>query len=115
MPDELTLPVIAAAVLLWYLICALRQWRGERPAEPMLVWREATVGGWSEWHQLTAVAPSADYTGVLAAVRAKASPDATAVQFANVVRPADAPDFTLRVLFMSAVWEPSDRALAGAK
>lgn len=113
MREELTLPLIAVAVLFWCLVCALRQWRTERSAEPTLVWREATAGGWSQWHQLTGVAPSADYATVLAAVRAHAREGATAVQFATVVHPADAPDYTLRVLFMSAVREPGpDRVLA---
>jgi hypothetical protein len=113
MPDELYLPLIAATVLLWYLVCALRQRHDERSADPMFVWREATATGWSEWCDLTAVPTSTDYTGVLAAVRAHASRHATAVQFASVVHPADAPDYTLRVLFVSAVREPSpDRPLA---
>ena len=115
MPDELTLPLIAAGMLLWYLVCALRQRRTERSNVPVLVWREARVGGWSDWHELTALAPSADYTSVLSAVRASATPDATAVQFASVVQPADAPDYTLRVLFMSAVREPREPVLAMAK
>jgi hypothetical protein len=115
MPEELTLPIIAAAILLWYLVCALRQGRTERSNEPTLVWREARVGGWSEWHELTAIGPPADYTSVLSAVRANASPAATAVQFASVVQPADAPDYTLRVLFMSAVREPRDPVLAMTK
>jgi hypothetical protein len=37
------------------------------------------------------------------------------VQFASVVQPADAPDFTLRVLFMSAVREPRDPVVAMTK
>jgi len=115
MPEELTLPIIAAAILLWYLVCALRQRRTERSNEPTLVWREARVSGWSEWHELTAIGPTADYTSVLSAVRASASPDATAVQFASVVQPADAPDYTLRVLFMSTVREPRDPVLAMTK
>jgi hypothetical protein len=110
--EDLGLPLIAAAVLLWYLVCALWQRHDEKPAEPMFVWREATATGWSEWRDLIAVPASTDYTGVLAAVRAHASRHATAVQFASVVHPADAPDYTLRVLFVSAVREPSpDRPL----
>jgi hypothetical protein len=27
MSEDLTLPIIAVGVLLWYLVCALRQWR----------------------------------------------------------------------------------------
>jgi hypothetical protein len=73
MPEELTLPIIAVAVLLWYLVCALRQCRTERSNEPTLVWREARVSGWSEWHELTAIGPTADYTSVLSAVRASAN------------------------------------------
>jgi hypothetical protein len=116
MPEDLMLPMIAAAVLFWYLVCALRQWRTERPAEPRLLWREATVSGWSQWHELTDVAPSAEYAGVLETVRVNASADATAVQFASVVQPVDAPDFTLRVLFMSAVREAAgDRDFATTK
>jgi hypothetical protein len=115
MSEELTLPIIAAVVLLWYLVCALRQGQTERSTEPTLVWREATVHGWSKWRALSAVAPSADYTTVLSAVRVNATPDATAVQFATVVHPADAPDYTLRVLFMSAVREPRDLAPAMTK
>ena len=48
MPDELYLPLIAAAVLLWYLVSALRQQRTGRSAGPRLIWREATAAGWSE-------------------------------------------------------------------
>jgi hypothetical protein len=118
MSDDLTLPLIAAGVLLWYLVCALRQWRTERRAiepEPTLVWREARVGGWSGWYELTDVSPSADYDCVLSAVRATASLDATAVQFATVVQPADAPAYTLRVLFMSAVQQRHEAVLAVVK
>ena len=115
MSDELTLPIIAAVVLLWYLVCALRQGRTERSTEPTLVWREATIHGWSEWRALNAVAPSADYTTVLSAVRVNATPDATAVQFATVVQPADAPAYTLRVLFLSAVQQRHETVLAVVK
>jgi hypothetical protein len=117
MSEDLTLPIIAAGVLLWYLVCALRQWRTERKTEPepTVVWREAGVGGWSDWYELTDVSPSADYDGALAAVRANASPDATAVQFATVVQPADAPAYTLRVLFMSAVQQRHETVLAVVK
>jgi hypothetical protein len=110
MSEDLALPMIAAVFLLWYLARALHQWRTERSAEPTLVWREATIRGWSEWRELSEVAPSADYSTGLAAVRSNASTDATAVQYATVAHPSDAPDYTLRVLFMSAVREPrSDR------
>jgi hypothetical protein len=84
----------------------VRQWNTDRAAVPTLLWREAGYSGWSDWHELTTVAPSADYSTVLSAVRANAAPDATAVQFASVVRPSDAPAYTQRVLFMSAVREP---------
>jgi hypothetical protein len=114
MSDDLTLPIIAAGVLLWYLVCALRQWRTERSIEPepTVVWREAGVGGWSDWYELTDVDPSADYDGVLSAVRANANPGGTAVQFAAVVKPAGAPAYTLRVLFMSAVQQQHENILA---
>ena len=118
MSEDLTLPIIAAGVLLWYLVCAVRQWRTERRAiepEPTVLWREARVGGWSDWYELTDVTPSADYDGVLSTVRANATPGATAVQFATVVQPADAPAYTLRVLFMSEVRERHETVLAVAK
>jgi hypothetical protein len=112
MPEELTLPAIAAVLLLWYLVVSVRQWHTDRSARPTLLWREARFSGWSDWQELTTVAPSADYSTVLSAVRAEAAPDATAVQFATVVHPADAPAYTLRVLFMSAVREPG-RGMTG--
>jgi hypothetical protein len=115
MSEDLTLPIIAAGVLLWYLVCALRQWRTERRSiepEPTVLWREARVGGWSDWYELTEVDASTDYDGVLSAVQATASPAATAVQFATVVQPSDAPAYTLRVLFMSAVREPRETTSA---
>jgi hypothetical protein len=117
MSEDLTLPIIAAGVLLWYLVCALRQWRTDRHTiepKPTLLWREARVGGWSDWYELTGVDPATDYDGVLSAVRATATPGATAVQFATVVKPAGAPEYTLRVLFMSAVQEPHEPVLAVA-
>ncbi|KAA0083357.1 hypothetical protein CIW52_13125 [Mycolicibacterium sp. P9-64] len=115
MSEDVTLPILAAGVLLWYLVCALRQWRTEKRAiepEPTLLWREAGVGGWSDWYELTGVDPATDYDGVLSAVRATATPGATAVQFATVIQPAGAPAYTHRVLFMSAVREPRESALA---
>jgi len=117
MSEDLTLPIIAVGVLLWCLVCALRQWRTERwiEPEPTVVWREAGVGGWSDWYELTDVDPSADYDGVLSAVRVNANPGATAVQFAAVVQPAGAPAYTLRVLFMSAVREAYEPILAVVK
>ncbi|MCW2557105.1 MAG: hypothetical protein JWP55_1069 [Mycobacterium sp.] len=117
MSEDLTLPIIAAGVLLWYLLCAVRQWRAERRSiepEPTVQWREARVGGWSEWYELTDVDPSTDYDGILSAVRAAAAAAATAVQFATVVQPADAPAYTLRVLFMSAVRERHETTRAMA-
>lgn len=105
MSGELHLPLLAAAVLIWYLVCALRQTREEAPGGPTVVWREATAHGWSDWDDLADVHASASYDVMLAAVRIRASFEATAVQFAVVARPADAPDFTLRVLFMSEVRE----------
>jgi hypothetical protein len=117
MSEELTLPIIAAGVLLWYLVCALRQWRTERRSiepEPAVVWREAGVGGWSDWHELADADPSDDYDRVLAAVRANANPGATAVQFATVVQAPGAPAYTLRVLFLSAVREAREPILAVA-
>jgi hypothetical protein len=112
MADVLCLPVIAAAVLVWYLACALCQLRSESTPTPTFVWREASQTTWSDWIELEGVSPSADYATVLAAVRGEAHAAAAAVQFASVVRPPDAPDFTLRVLFTSAVREPShDRTL----
>ena len=107
MLEDLGLPLIAAAVLLWYLVRALGQRWTDRSADPTLVWREATSTGWSEWRDLTAVPASTDYAGVLAAVRAQASRHATAIQYASVVHPRDAPEYTLRVLFVSAVRETS--------
>ena len=117
MSEDLTLPIVAAGVLLWWLVCALRQWRTERRSiepEPTVVWREAGVGGWSDWYELTDADPSTDYDGVLSAVRANANPGATAVQFATVVQPVGAPAYTLRVLFMSAVREAREPILAVA-
>jgi hypothetical protein len=117
MSEDLALPITAAGVLLWYLVCALRQRRTERSIEPepTVVWREAGVGGWSDWYELTDVDPSTHYDGLLSAVRANANPGATAVQFAAVVQPAGAPAYTLRVLFLSAVREAQEPILAVVK
>jgi len=50
---------------------------------------------------------------VLTAVRTLARDDATAVQFGIIAHPADAPDYTLRVLYMSHETPASpDRGLA---
>jgi hypothetical protein len=101
MPEEMRLPAIAAAILMWGLVCALRQTRARRSTGPRLIWRQAGPSGWSDWLALKDIPASADYSFVLGAVRARAAGDATAVQFASVAHPADAPDYTLRVLFMS--------------
>lgn len=115
MLDALGLPAVAAAVLLWYLACALRQLRIEHPPAPRFVWREADDTGWSGWTDLRALAPDADPATVLAAVRQAAHAGVAAVQFASVVRPSDAPDYTLRVLNTSAVFEPThDGAVVAA-
>jgi hypothetical protein len=103
MPEEIRLPVIAAALLVWGLVCALSQRRADTSAEPRLVWRQATANGWSDWHDLEGISASAEYSAVLREVRERASDDATAVQFACVAHPAGAPGYTLRVLFMSGV------------
>lgn len=105
MPGDLHLPLLAAVALVWYLVCALRQTRAERAASPNVVWREATDAGWSDWTDLPGLSGSSSYDVMLAAVRMGATADATAVQFAVVVQPDGAPDFTLRVLFMSEVRE----------
>lgn len=105
MPDDIHLPLLAAAVLIWYLVCALRQLRSERGEEPRVVWREATLRGWSTWADLPTMPTSGGYDEMLAAVREHATATATAVQFAVVAHPAGAPDYTLRVLFLSAVRE----------
>jgi hypothetical protein len=87
--------------------------RTERTYSPIFVWREASESGWSDWMDLEDVSPSAEYASVLTVVRDRARDGATAVQFASVVQPTDAPAYTLRVLFMSAIREPAhDRALA---
>lgn len=112
MPDELYLPLLAAAALAWYLICALRQLRTEPTHSPTVVWRESTNDEWTEWTELDGVAASSGYDAMLSEVRRRASSTASAVQFGIVVQPGDAPDYTLRVLFMSAVRErSSDRVL----
>jgi hypothetical protein len=106
MLDDLYLPVIAIVVLSCCLVCALGQLRTDHPHGPTLLWREALDDGWSDWIALEGVSSVADYTAVLAAVREAAHPGAIAVQFAFVVRPCDAPEYTLRVLFLSDVREP---------
>lgn len=116
MPDELCLPILAGAILLWYLICSLRQMRSDRVALPAVVWREATAAGWTEWIDLDELTASAGYDAILGAVRERADAAATGVQFAIVARPAEAPAFTLRVLFMSEVrerWAARDLLLTG--
>jgi hypothetical protein len=105
MPDELCLPILVGAMLLWYLACTLCQMRITPVASPHVVWREATTAGWTEWSGLTDVPASAGYDAILDAVRSRADAGAVGVQFAIVTQPDDAPAFTLRVLFMSAVRE----------
>ena len=107
MPEELRLPLLAAAVLIWYLVCAVRQSRSEQATSPVVVWREATDRGWSDWTEMDDVSASVSYDAMLATARERATAAATAVQFAVVAHPDDAPDYTLRVLFMSAVCERS--------
>jgi hypothetical protein len=106
MPEELRWPALAAAVLLWYLVCALRQLRSERATSPIVLWREATEHGWSAWIELDGVSATDGYDAILATVRDRAGAMATAVQFAIVAQPDDAPDYTLRATFVSAVREP---------
>jgi len=107
MPEELHLPLLAAAVLIWYLVCAVRQLRSEQVTSPVVVWREATERGWSEWNEMDDVSAAVSHDAMLAAARDRATAAATTVQFAVVAHPDDAPDYTLRVLFMSAVCERS--------
>jgi hypothetical protein len=104
-PDNLHLPLLAAAVLIWYLVYALRQARSGRADVPAVVWREATADGWTEWADLQDVSADTGYDDLLAAARDSAAPTSTAVQFAVVVNPAGAPEYTLRVLFMSEARE----------
>lgn len=116
MPEDIHLPLLAAAVLIWYLVCALRQAKSERADTSAVVWREAATHAWTDWTELQDVSPSASYDVMLAAVREHAATTSTAVQFAVVAHPADAPDYTLRVLFMSEVRERfarRDLALTG--
>lgn len=116
MPEDIHLPLLAAAVLIWYLVCALRQARTERSDTPAVVWREATEHGWTEWTELPSVATTVGYDAMLVAVRERAEVTSSAVQFAVVAHPAGDPDYTLRVLFMSEVrerFEGRDLALTG--
>jgi hypothetical protein len=110
--EHLGLSVIVAAALLWCLVYAVWQTHSEKASGPVVVWREASEHGWSQWIDLDEVAASAGYDAMLEEVRVRASADAAAVQFAVVAHPDDAPDYTLRVLFMSAVRERSTRRLA---
>lgn len=112
MSEHLGLSVIVAAALLWCLVYAVWQTHSERAYGPTVVWREATERGWSEWTDLDDVAASAGYDAVLHEVRVRASADASAVQFAVVTHPDDAPGHTLRVLFTSAVQERRTQRLA---
>ena len=112
MLEELCLPVFAAVVLLSYLVCAVRQLRSEKEASPTVVWRETAGPGWSEWSELIDVRSNATYDSIFATVSGLAHPAATAVQFAVIAHPDDAPDYTIQVLFMSDVREPvGDRDL----
>jgi hypothetical protein len=112
MPEELRLPVLAVTVLLWYLMRSLWQLRSEQRTSPTVVWRETAGLGWSEWRQLVDVSSTATHDSMFASVCVRAHATATAVQFAVIAHPDDAPDYTIRVLFMSDVREPSSgRAL----
>ena len=103
MPEDIHLPLLAAAVLVWYLVCALRQLRSDRSTAPVVVWREATAHGWTEWSESTDLSASDGYDEILEKVRGHAAATSSAVQFALVAHPVGAPDYTLRVLFMSEV------------
>lgn len=105
MPEDIHLPLLAAAVLIWYLVCALRQTQSERSNTPEVVWREAAGHDWTEWSTLPEVTATVGYDAMLAAVRERATVTSSAVQFAVVAHRAGDPDYTLRVLFMSEVRE----------
>lgn len=105
MVEDVLLPMIVIVVLFFCMVCALHQLHSERTPWPTLVWREALECGWSDWFDLENVSSSADYSAVLTAAQEAAHSDAIAVQFASVVRPRGAPEYTLRVLFMSDVRE----------
>ncbi len=106
MSELLGLSVIVAVALLWSLGYTVWQARTQKATGPVVVWRESTENGWSEWTRLDDVPAAAGYDQLLGEVRHRARADAAAVQFAVVENPCDAPDYTLRVLFMSVVWEP---------
>ena len=113
MSEELRLPVFAAAVLLWYLMRSLRQLRSEQRTSPTVVWRETAGRGWSDWSELVGVSPKTTHDSIFGTVCDLAHATATAVQFAVIAHPDDAPDYTVQVLFMSDAREPSSiRALA---
>jgi hypothetical protein len=102
------LTAIVIVALLWALVRSLRQLHVERTTTTVKVmWREATTHGWSGWRELGGVSPADDYDTMLTATQGAAHIEATAVQFATMVHPADAPDYTLQVLFMSTVREPA--------
>ena len=105
---ELLLAAFAVAGLVWCLLCTVRQQHGCGGAEPGWLWRQALADGWSDWIDLHGVSPLADYETVLGTVRSAAHPQAIAVQFAAVARPAGAPDHT-RVVFASAVRDMAGR------
>ena len=107
MSSDLLLTAVIVVALLWALVCSLRQLHAERATTVEVMWREATPDGWSPWRQLAGASPADDYDTMLTAAQNAAHIDATAVQFASMMHPADAPDYTLRVLFMSTVREPA--------
>jgi hypothetical protein len=107
MSSELVSAAVVVVALLWALVCSLRQLHAERTTTVEVMWREATADGWSQWRRLAGVSPADDYDTMLTATQDAAHIDATAVQFASMMHPAEAPDYTRRVLFMSTVREPA--------
>ena len=107
MSSDLVMSAVVVVALLWALACSLRQLHVERSTTVEVMWREATAEGWSQWRRLDGVSPADDYDTMLTATQNAAHTGATAVQFASTVHPAEAPDYTLRVLFMSTVREPA--------
>ena len=107
MSSDLVLTAVVVVALLWALACSLCQLHEERTFTVEVMWREATADGWSPWRRLDGVSPADDYDTMLTATQSAAHIDATAVQFASTMHPAEAPDYTLRVLFMSTVREPA--------
>jgi hypothetical protein len=107
MSSDLVLTAVVVVALLWALVCSLRQLHVERGTTVEVMWREATADGWSPWRRLDGVSPADDYDTMLTATQNAAHTNATAVQFASMMHPAEAPDYTLQVLFMSTVREPA--------